>query len=88
MFRFKKIYSGFDVHKFCQIKEFLENEGIEKKIKVSNPTQERLYKNVLLGGNPLILNTVGTNLEQAEYTIWVDKTKTELVEEFIRSLRD
>lgn len=86
MFRFKKIYCGFDVHKFCQIKEFLEKEGIEKKIKISNPTQGRLHKNVLLGGNPLILNTVGTDLENAEYTIWVDKTKLELVEDFLKGL--
>lgn len=86
MFRFKKIYCGFDVHEFCRIKDFLEKEGIEKKIRISNPTQERLQKSVLLGGNPLILNGLGTNTEQAEYTIWVDKTKMELVEEFLKDI--
>lgn len=88
MFRFKKIYCGFDVHKFCQIKDFLEKEGIEKKIRILNPTQERLHKNVLLGGNPLVLNRLGTNSEQVEYTIWVDKTKIELVEKFLNDICD
>ncbi len=88
MFHLKKIYCGFDVNKFCQIKDFLEKEGIEKKVKISNPVQERLHKNILLGGNPLVLNTLGVNSEQAEYTIWVDKANVERVEDFLRNLCD
>ncbi len=83
MFRYKKIYCGFDVHEFSRIKDFLEKEGIENKIKIANPTQERLQRNVLFGGNPLIMNRVGTDTETAEYTIWVDKAKVEIVEAFL-----
>lgn len=69
----RSIYRN-DPEEFYNLKKLLNDEGISAKFVASNPNSKRMFGNILLGGEPLILNTFGmraSNLE--EYKIFVKK---------------
>lgn len=55
----KKIYEGYDVVLVGRIKEALRESGVECKVRVDNPVQNRMSRDVAFGGNPLIINNIG-----------------------------
>lgn len=82
----KKIYTGYDVKKFCQIKEVLDLHEIKYETTVCNSTQERMSRNILFGGDPLILNRIGIESSSVEYTIWVDRNSKEDFDELLKDI--
>lgn len=84
--KWKKVYSGFDREYFLRIQERLEQESIEFRTRITNPAQDRMVDNALLGGNPLVLNRAGTGMNTAEYTVLVKKQDSDFAEGLVQRL--
>ena len=60
MFFWEEIYYGTDIAEFNRLRNLLESHNIPIRTKVSN-TRGRMANNIIMGGNPLVLNTTGMN---------------------------
>lgn len=68
----KEVYSGFSQAEYMRIKEVLSNNHIKYKVKV-NSAQNRIARDLTLGGNPAALNSAGMKTVGLEYKIVVKK---------------
>lgn len=82
----KKIYEGYDVVLVGRIKEALRESGVECKVRVDNPVQNRMSRDVAFGGNPLIINTVGVDTSTNAYSVYVPKEKKEFAEAVVHGI--
>ncbi|MEA4972103.1 MAG: hypothetical protein VB119_02895 [Candidatus Metalachnospira sp.] len=92
MFSWIEVYISFNQEEFFKIKSLLENEGINIKTKVSNPTRDRMNTSVVMGGNPLILNRAGMDSSAMdECKIYVKKDNKDealrLIQKFRHDMR-
>lgn len=55
----RQIYEGYDMVLVGKIKEALEGENIDYKVEADNPARSRMSRDVLFGGDPMVLNGVG-----------------------------
>lgn len=72
----KKIYEGYDMVLAGKIKEALEGNHIDYKVEADNPVRNRMSRDVLFGGDPMVLNDVGANA-MTQYSIYVRKDQEE-----------
>lgn len=76
MFSWIEIYIGMDYKEFTRIMNLMERNQIRTKTKLKN-INNRMSGNVILGGNPLVLNSTGMNSGNEEYKIMVKKENVE-----------
>ncbi len=76
MFSWVRIYSSSDYDEVVRMENLLEEHGIFAKTKIKN-VRERMADNVILGGNPIVLNAHGINSPYREYQILVRREYAE-----------
>lgn len=76
MFSWIEIYIGMDYKEFTRIMNLMERNQIRTKTKLKN-INNRMSGNVILGGNPWVLNSTGMNSGNEEYKIMVKKENVE-----------
>lgn len=69
-----EVYRSYNAEEFYRIKGGFDKSGIKFKTKINNPMRKRMLFDIILGGRPEVLNTVGMR-ESAliEYRILVEK---------------
>lgn len=82
----KKIYEGYDVVLVERIKEALKESGVECKVRVDNPVQNRMSRDVAFGGNPLVINSIGVDTSANAYSVYVPKEKKEFAEAIVHGI--
>ena len=74
MFSWIEIYIGQSAEEFYHIIDIFKKENIRFKTKITDLSRKRMSRDVLFGGDPLILNTIGMNFSSLrEYKIYVKK---------------
>ena len=82
---FKKL-RGKGVLTEKDIKEALRESGVECKVRVDNPVQNRMSRDVAFGGNPLIINNIGVDTSANAYSVYVPKEKKEFAEAIVHGI--
>lgn len=73
----RKVFSSFDISIVGKVKEQLEHENIKVRVKSDSPTQQRIHRDVMFGGNPMVINSVGLRPDPTEYLLYVPKENAE-----------
>lgn len=89
MFSWTEIYIGQNSEEFYRLTDILGNGNIRFKTKITDTTRNRMSRDVLFGGDPLIINTAGMKASSfREYRIYVKKDQKyeacELIEKYKR----
>lgn len=68
----KEIFTTTDFLEYTKAQKILENQKIPVKVKISS-IRDRMSNNIILGGNPFILNTMGMTAPPKEYRLFTKK---------------
>lgn len=82
----KKIYEGYDMVLAGKIKEALERENIDYKVEADDPTRNRMSRDVMFGGNPMVLHDVGART-MTQYSIYVRKDQEEYAIHVLQTMK-
>lgn len=76
LFSWKEIYVGFSNKTYNQIMNLLEDHKIKTKVKITT-NRDRVTRNLVLGADPISMNTRGFAETNREYKILVRKADFE-----------
>ena len=82
----RQIYEGYDMVLVGKIKEELEGENIDYKVEADNTVRSRMSRDVLFGGDPMVLNGVGARAV-TQYSIYVRKDQEEYAIHVIQTMK-
>lgn len=82
----RQIYEGYDMVLVGKIKEALEGENIDYKVEADNPARSRMSRDVLFGGDPMVLNGVSARA-MTQYSIYVRKDQEEYAIRVIQTMK-